>query len=258
MKLTVIAPAFNEESYLAATLDSIEAAAAHLSAYSDAAIETIVVDNNSEDGTAAIARAKGVTVIDEPLQGIARARNAGVRHAEGDVLVFVDADVIVPPTLLEAIHAALSDPACLGGGVDVDYRPRRRTVRLYLRAWRLLARLTGMAQGATQFCRASVFEEVGGYDETAWIGEDVDFHWSLKRLARKTDRTVAFIRHPRVRPSARRFDKWPLWRILVWTNPLFIALFRRRKAVWRGWYTHEVRQAPPRPARPTPSATFAS
>ena len=157
------------------------------------------------------------------------------------MLVFVDADVILPPTLLDAIHGVMSDPACLGGGVDVDYRPRRRSVRLYLRAWWLLARLTGMAQGATQFCRASVFEEVGGYDETAWIGEDVDFHWSLKRLARKTDRTVAFIRHPRVRPSARRFDKWPLWRILVWTNPLFIALLRRRKAVWRGWYTHEVR-----------------
>ncbi len=59
VKLTVIVPAFNEESYLAATLDSIEAAAAHLSARSDTEIETIVVDNNSEDGTAAIARAKG-------------------------------------------------------------------------------------------------------------------------------------------------------------------------------------------------------
>ena len=241
MKLTIVVPAFNEEAYLAATLDSIEAAAAHLRAHSDAAIETIVVDNNSEDGTAAIAREQGATVIDEPVQGIARARNTGARHAEGEVLVFVDADVIAPHTLLEAIHAAMSDPACVGGGVDVDYRPRRRSMRLYLRAWRLLARLTGMAQGATQFCRARAFEEVGGYDETAWIGEDVDFFWSLKRLARRTDRTVAFIRQPRVWPSSRRFDKWPLWRVLVWTNPLFIALFRRRKGVWRGWYRHVVR-----------------
>ena len=103
--------------------------------------------------------------------------------------------------------------------MDVDYRPQRRSMRLYLRAWRLLARLTGMAQGATQFCRARAFEEVGGYDETAWIGEDVDFHWSLKRLGRSTGRSVAFIRQPRVWPSSRRFDKWPLWRILVWTNP---------------------------------------
>ena len=93
MKITIVVPAFNEEAYLAATLDSIEAAAAHLRAHSDAAIEAIVVDNNSEDGTAAIAREQGATVIDEPVQGIARARNAGARHAEGEVLVFVEADV---------------------------------------------------------------------------------------------------------------------------------------------------------------------
>lgn len=115
--------------------------------------------------------------------------------------------------------------------------PQRRFARLYLRAWRLLARLTGMAQ----FCRSDAFEEAGGYDETAWIGEDVDFYRSLKRLARDTGRKVAFVRRPRVRPSTRRFDKWPLWRVLVWTNPLFIALLRRRKAVWTGWYAREVR-----------------
>ena len=46
---------------------------------------------------------------------------------------------------------------------------------------------------------------------------------------------------PRVRPSCRRFDIWPLWRILIWTNPLFIVLFRRWKPVWRGWYSDPVR-----------------
>ena len=125
MKLTIIVPAFNEESYLAATLDSIQAAAAQLRARSDVDIETIVVDNNSADETAAIARSKGATVVHEPVQGIARARNAGARHAQGDMLVFVDADVIVPCALLAAIHATMSDPVCIGGGVDVDYRPRR-------------------------------------------------------------------------------------------------------------------------------------
>ena len=241
MRLSIIVPAFNEADYLAATLDAIEVAATRLLDRIDGAVETIVVDNNSTDRTAAVALVGGAMVIHEPLQGIARARNAGACHAEGDVLVFVDADVIVPPTFLQAIHAVLDDPACLGGAVDVDYRPKRRFARLYLRAWRLLARLTGMAQGAAQFCRAPAFEEAGGYDETAWIGEDVDFYWSLKRLARDTGRKVAFIRQPRVRPSTRRFDKWPLWRVLVWTNPLFIALLRRRKAVWTGWYTREVR-----------------
>ena len=241
MRFTIVVPAFNEEEYLSATLDAIEESATRLLDRIDGAVETIVVDNNSADRTAAAALVGGATVVHEPEQGIARSRNSGARHADGEVLVFVDADVIVPPTFLQAIHAALGDPACLGGAVDVDYRPQRRFARFYLRAWRLLARLTGMAQGAAQFSRASAFEEAGGYDETAWIGEDVDFFWSLKRLARDTGRKVAFIRQPRVRPSTRRFDKWPLWRVLVWTNPLFIALLRRRKAVWTGWYAREVR-----------------
>ncbi len=241
MRLSIIVPAFNEEAWLAATLDAIEDAATRLLDRAGGSVEMIVVDNNSSDRTAAVALMQGATVIHEPVQGIARSRNAGARHANGEVLVFVDADVIVPPSLLEAIHSVLGDPACLGGAVDVDYRPRRRFARLYLRAWRRLAELAGMAQGATQFCRASAFEEAGGYDEQAWIGEDVDFFWSLKRLARDTGRKVAFIRQPRVAPSTRRFDKWPLWRVLIWTNPLFTALLRRRKAVWTGWYAREVR-----------------
>ncbi len=238
MRLSIIVPAFNEADYLAATLDSIEVAATRLLDRSDGTVETIVVDNNSTDRTAAVALVGGAMVIHEPEQGIARARNAGARHAEGDVLVFVDADVIVPPTFLQAIHAVLDDPTCLGGAVDGDYRPQRRLARLYLRASRLLTR---MAQGAAQFCRASAFEEAGGYDEAAWIGEDADFYQGLKRLARDTGRKVALIRQPRVQPSTRRLDKWPLWRILIWTNPLFIALLRRRKAVWRGWYVRPVR-----------------
>ena len=241
VKFTIIIPAFNEAAYLGATLDSIEDAAAHLRAGSDAETDVIVVDNNSTDETAPIARSKGATVVHEPVQGIARARNTGARHAEGDVLVFVDADVTAPPTLLDAIHAAMSDPACVGGGVDVEYRPQRLAVRLHLRAWRVLGRLMGMVQGATQFCRKSVFEQVGGYDEQAWIGEDVDFYWSLKRSVKGTDGTVRFLRNPRVRPSCRRFDKWPVWKVLIWTNPLFIALFRRRKGVWGGWYARAVR-----------------
>ena len=241
MRLSIIVPAFNEEAWLPATLDAIEAAATRLLDRADGSVEMIVVDNNSTDRTAAVALQHGAVVIHEPQQGIARSRNAGARHARGEVLVFVDADVIVPPSLLEAIHAVLSDPACLGGAVDVEYRPRRRLARLYLRAWRALAGLSGMAQGATQFCRASVFEELGGYDEGAWIGEDVDFFWSLKRLAGSTGRKAAFIRKPRVRPSTRRFDQWPLWRTLLWTNPLVIALLRRWKAPWRGWYARPVR-----------------
>ena len=88
LRLTVIVPAFNEEACLAPTLDSVHAASERLRARSRVDIETIVVDNNSNDGTATVARTRGATVIHEPVQGIGRARNTGARHATGDVLGF--------------------------------------------------------------------------------------------------------------------------------------------------------------------------
>ena len=241
MKLAIVVPAFNEEGYLAQTLESIQNAAAQLRGRVSIDVDIVVVDNNSWDETAAIALEKGVRVIHEPIQGIGRARNAGARQAAGDVIVFIDADTIAPRNLLDAVCKAMSDPGCIGGAVDVDYRPQRLFIRLYLKAWRILARLTGMAQGATQFCRRGAFERVGGYDEKAWIGEDVDFFWSLKKFAKANKGRVQLIQSPRVQPSCRRFDKWPTWRILIWTNPIFIALFRRRKKVWGGWYSRPVR-----------------
>ena len=241
MRISIIIPAFNEESYLPATLDAVAVANEHLLNRDDADVEIIVVDNNSVDGTAEIARGKGAKVVDEEVQGISRARNTGAHHAKGDVLVFVDADVLMPQCLLTKIYSVMSDSDCVGGGVDVEYQSKRRTMRIYLGIWRVLARLTDMVQGSTQFCRKEVFDEVGGYDENAWIGEDVDFYWALKKHAKRNGGTAHVIREPRVRPSSRRFDKWPLWRTLIWTNPLFIALFRRRKSFWEGWYTDAVR-----------------
>ena len=241
MNLSVIIPAFDEADYLPATLDSIQHASEHLRDRADVGVEVIVVDNNSTDGTAEVAEAMGATLVGEPVQGIGRARNRGACVAQGDVLVFVDADVIVPVTLLEVVHEVMSDPECIGGGVDVEYRPRRLVIRLYLRCWRLLSRLTGMVQGTTQFCRRSAFESVGGYDENVWMGEDVDFFWNLKKLAKETGQRVHVVRSPKVLPSTRRFDKLPVWKVLLFTNPLFITLFRRWKSVWADWYQRPVR-----------------
>ena len=163
MNLTIIIPAYNEEAYLPSTLGAVRIAAAHLQAQTAADIEIIVVDNNSTDGTAEVARRHGATVVEERVQGISRARNTGARSARGDVLVFVDADVIMPRSALLEIHAVMSDPASVGGGFDVDYKPKRRTVGLYLRIWRALSRLTDRDHRKTSrtshFCAAKLARE---------------------------------------------------------------------------------------------------
>src|SRR5204863_9269456 len=135
---------------------------------------------------------------------------------------------IVPDKLLSRIVEVMSDVTCLGGAVDPFYRPMKQTVKFYLQFWRVIGRLTGMAQGATQFCRRDSFFALQGYDETLFMGEYVDFHWRLKRIAKRQNGSVVFIEDLRVVPSTRRFDQWRLWRTLVWTNPLFILMFRRR------------------------------
>jgi glycosyltransferase involved in cell wall biosynthesis len=238
MPFSVVIPALNEERGLAATLEAVHAARRFASRH---AIDIIVVDNDSTDRTASIAAAMGVSVVREAVRSVARARNTGAAAATGDCLIFLDADTLVPENLFAEIARAFEDPACIGGAVDAPLTSTRLAVRAYLGFWRVVGALFGMGQGAAQFCRRAAFEAAGGYDESIWMGEDVDFYWRLKSLARRTGRRVEILEHVRVCTSMRRFDAWPFWKILVFTNPLLLVLFRRRRRVWRAWYDRPVR-----------------
>ena len=236
MLFSVVIPAFDEEAYLGRTLAGLNAARALLREREGVSAEVIVVDNDSTDSTAAVARGLGANVVRETVHNIARVRNRGAASAAGDVLVFVDADTTVPAELLWRVFRAMSEQGCVGGALDTDYRPSKLASKIYLRAWRVTGKLAGLAQGATQFCRRDAFDALGGYDETLYMGEDVDFYQRLKRLARRRGGRVRLIEDVRVEPSPRRFNQWGFGRTLVWTNPLFILLFRRKASAWRGWY----------------------
>jgi len=236
MSISVIVPAYNEEKYLGETLRSIRSAAEMLLEKDTVPTEIIVVDNDSTDSTADVALSFGASVFRETKRNVARVRNAGANFATNNILVFIDADTIVPPELLWRINQLMANPACFGGAVDTDYRAAKPVVKIYLQLWRILGKLAGMAQGATQFCRKEVFVSLSGYDESIYMGEDVDFHWRLKQFARRRNGHTCFIEDIQVVPSTRRFDQWPLWRTLICTNPFYVLAFRRRENVWRGWY----------------------
>lgn len=235
--LSVIVPAFNEEAYLPRTLQCVREAAVRV----DGDVQVIVVDNASTDGTAGVARGLGAGVVAESRQGVAFARNAGARVARAPLLVWVDADTALPGELLRRIVDECGDLRVVGGGVETRHRPHRMLVALWLALWRVGARALRMVQGSVQFCRRSAFDELGGYDERLFMGEDVDFAWRLQRLARRTGSRFVLIRDTPVEPSARRWEQWALGKILFWTNPLVIAALRRRRGVWRGWYVDPPR-----------------
>jgi len=239
--ISVIIPAYNESAYIPETLNHLCAAERRLKAVFDTTVQIIVVDNASTDGTAELARRAGADIAEESEHNIARVRNAGMNLARHEVLIFLDADTLVPPELLLIIARAMSNLTCAGGAVDCLHQARNPLVRAHLKFWRVIGLIGGMGQGGCQFCRKSVFQKLGGYDEKWYMGEDVDFFWRLKRFARQRGLRISYIREPKVIPSPRRWNCWPLWRTFLWTNPLVTVAFCRLRSAWGGWYREPPR-----------------
>ena len=114
----IIIPAYNEAEELPATLAAVRRAMAA----QDIPGESIVVDNHSSDNTASVAKAGGADrVVYEPVNQIARARNAGAAATTAEFLIFVDADTrIETPLLTKALHL-LRGGLCVGGGAVVRF-----------------------------------------------------------------------------------------------------------------------------------------
>ena len=238
MKISVIIPAYNEELALPETLERIGKALSVAACPS----EIIVVDNDSQDKTKQLAEAFGAKVFLEKEHNISKVRNTGERNSSGDVLIFIDADTLVPDTLFQKIAAVMEDEKCFGGAVAVGYGDfERKWMRFYLMGWAFWGKLFNMAQGAAQFCRKSIFEELEGYNQTIFMGEDVEFYWRLSKVAKRNRGYLYFVEHPKVITSTRRFDKMSLWKTFLLTHPIFIRLTWRKKSLWKDWYEKAVR-----------------
>jgi rSAM/selenodomain-associated transferase 2 len=191
-RLSIIVPTLNEESAVGRTLAALRIGAP------DA--EIVVVDGGSRDASVACARTLADLVLDAP-RGRARQMNAGARAAQGNVLAFVHADTLVPPSFAHDVGSALSDPMVVGGRFDLELDDPAFVYRLIGALISARSRLTRMGTGdQALFVRREVFERLGGYRDIE-ICEDLDFARRLKRAGR-----VACVRN-RVVTSARRWQQ---------------------------------------------------
>jgi len=204
LKISVVVPAFNEERLLGASLDAIRASCAAFE-QRGWAWELVVCDNNSTDRTAAIARAAGARVVFEPLNQIARARNAGAAAAQGDWIVFVDADSSPTAALFADAAAEIAAGRCLAGGCTVAF-PEDAGVapRLVVGLWNLVSRSLRWAAGSFMFCEAAAFRALGGFDEALYASEEIELFRRLKRFARRARRSVVILRRHPLLTSARK------------------------------------------------------
>jgi glycosyltransferase involved in cell wall biosynthesis len=198
VKLSVIVPAFNEEKLIANTLQSIRTA---LAAFSERGWEweIIVCDNNSTDRTGELARAAGATVVFEPVNQIARARNAGAGAATGDWLLFIDADSRPSRELLADVAEAIATGRFLAGGSTLRLDGGSLLARIVTATWNCISRVGKYFAGSFIFCEAAAFRHIGGFSAKLYAGEELDLTKLLKELARGRGKELVILhRHPQV------------------------------------------------------------
>jgi glycosyltransferase involved in cell wall biosynthesis len=176
--ISFIVPAYNEEVELPETLRAIQSAAsAVLADY-----EIIVVDDASIDRTAELARATGAQVIRIDRRQIAATRNAGARHAQGDILFFVDADTRIAPVHVRKATEALAAGYAGGSARMVLDRDVPWLGKFFLQLFAAIYYANNLGAGAFLFTTRRNFEAVNGFDEQYFAGEEVFLSLALKKL----------------------------------------------------------------------------
>jgi glycosyltransferase involved in cell wall biosynthesis len=115
-----------------------------------------VVDNNSTDNTANLARQAGTQVVFELINQIGRARNAGAAVATGDWLLFVDADSVLNPELLADILRLIEDGKSVGCGSTLHMHGLPRWANWTLQLWTGASILFRWAEGVRWSCVAAM------------------------------------------------------------------------------------------------------
>lgn len=185
-RMSVIVPAYRCTPYLRVTLDALERSTLPRDAW-----ELIVVDDSSGDDTADFARTKADLVLttDDGPRGPGCARNLGARQAHGDVVVFVDADVVVAPETLALIDERMQDRNI--GAVFGSYDAFPSAPGLVSQYRNLLHHYVhhqnaGHASTFWAGCgaiRRTTFLKVGGFDEQRYPRpqiEDIELGYRLR------------------------------------------------------------------------------
>lgn len=211
MRLSIIVPTLDEAEGIAATLLPLQDLRAQ-------AHEVIVADGGSTDATATLAAALADRVTAAP-RGRARQMNAGAAVADGEALLFLHADTLLPDGAAAVIEAALDGH--VWGRFDVRIAGRPFMLRVVAALMNLRSRLTGIATGdQALFVTRAAFDAAGGFPEQPLM-EDIELSRRLKRLGPPA------CPRARVVTSGRRWERHGVWRTIL-------LMWRLRFDYWRG------------------------
>jgi GT2 family glycosyltransferase len=210
--ISVIIPAYNEEKYIISCLQAI------FSQKEAPDFEVIVVDNKSRDRTAEIVKTRfpQVRLVEEPQRMVTIVRNRGAKEASGDILLFLDADVIMPSSHLREVKdhldkdekiVAVSGPyRYFDGSFYIGVIAFICYQAFVFPAEIIFNRLLGLGcsiNAGNVAIRSHAFKKIGGFNEKiVFYGDEADIGKRLKGLGK-----VRFFYDLGVKSSARRLKK---------------------------------------------------
>jgi len=226
-KISVIIPAYNESGYLGNTIKEYR-----LQNYSD--MEIVVVDNSTDEGkTRKIAEslADKVVSFSGPV-GVSAARNAGVKVATGEILVFSDADSYLQTGALEEIFK-ISDKNTVGSFIGRGFPHNWKEVLFFFlkNTIHLLGIYKGVG-GGVMFCHKDVFSKTNGFKPDK---ETFELFYFLKE-ARSFGAKYKLIKNFYASTSMRRYEqKGYIKTALLWVK-IFISSFFDNKKLTKNYF----------------------
>lgn len=230
-KISVVIPTYNEEKYLEDTLISIK------SQNFKHPYEIIVSDSNSKDKTIEIAKKYADKIVITKKRGIAIGRNLGAKYANGEIILFVDADTILLPNTLNEVYneirknnVSLVTSPYLSREYSVQYNFYLVLSYFYIKSLYLFGK-TSQLPGFFIACKKKDFLKIGGFNERLKVLEDFDFSERMSKLGK-----ISFVESTFVLTSSRRIRKWGLKAIPKYLATYFYyVIFRSDKLGKKFW-----------------------
>lgn len=215
-KFSVVIPAHNEEKYIGKCLRAVISASKYVKPDE---VEIIVVANRCTDKTCAIAKHYGAKVLINDDKCIAAIRNTGVKAANGEIIVTVDADSLMTKYSLLEIKEKLESGKYIGGGTNPKFD--RMSVGIAFSALYVAFNLIpvmvkngGFLSGAMFWFFKRDFDAINGFDESLISLEDMDFAVRLKKSGEQKGLKYGTLKRSYVLTSSRKFDEFGDWYLI--------------------------------------------
>lgn len=197
MDISVVIPTKNEEKWLQLTLENLREATPDS--------EIIIVDNDCGRETKLIAEKFNCTVRQGTTPAISRNIGAGI--ASGELIVFMDADVVIGKKHIDIVKDVFNKNSNIGVvHFKIELMSDSWLLSTYFkivvdRYFRIMNAI-GLSQGSGSYIavRKEVYRKVGGFDENILVAEDMDFFRRVNKIA-----NVLYIQTDPIYISARRF-----------------------------------------------------